>query len=114
MKTVSILGATGSIGQNTIDLIKRRHDEFDVVAVTGGHNLEQLAASAVELGAQVAVTCYDDKLTDLRELLSGTTVEVKAGEEAVVEAASISVDWTMSAIVGAAGLRPGMASLSIG
>jgi len=114
LKTVSILGATGSIGQNTIDLIKRRPDEFDVVAVTGGHNLEQLAASAVELGAQVAVTCFDEKFADLKELLSGTNVEVKAGEEAVVEAASMPVDWTMSAIVGAAGLRPGMASLSNG
>ena len=58
MKRVSIFGATGSIGQNTIDLIRRAPDEYQVVALSGGANIKQLAQDAIELGAEVAVTCY--------------------------------------------------------
>ncbi|MFP4274615.1 MAG: 1-deoxy-D-xylulose-5-phosphate reductoisomerase, partial [Paracoccaceae bacterium] len=71
MKRVSILGATGSIGQNTIDLIGRAPDAFEVVALTGGANIAQLAADARRLGAQLAVTAHEHRLEDLRAALAG-------------------------------------------
>ena len=114
MRRVSIFGATGSIGQNTIDLIRRAPDAYDVVALTGGHNVEQLSRDAVELGAQIAVTCYEDCLAPLRDALAGTDVEVAAGDAAIAEAATRPVDWVMSAIVGAAGLVPGLRALEQG
>ena len=114
MKRVSILGATGSIGQSTIDLIRRAPERFDVVALTGGRNIDRLARDAVELGAEVAVTAHDDLLASLREALKGSGVEAAAGEAALVEAAARPAQWVMSAIVGAAGLRPGLAALEQG
>ncbi|MRU16944.1 1-deoxy-D-xylulose-5-phosphate reductoisomerase [Roseovarius sp. A21] len=114
MKRVSILGATGSIGQNTIDLIRRAPERFDVVALTGGRNIDRLARDAIELGADVAVTAHDDLLVSLREALKGSAVEAAAGEAALVEAASRPAHWVMSAIVGAAGLPPGLAALEQG
>lgn len=114
MRRVSIFGATGSIGQNTIDLIRRAPDAYDVVALTGGRNVEQLSRDAVELGAQIAVTCYEDCLAPLRDALAGTDVEVAAGDSAIAEAATRPVDWVMSAIVGAAGLVPGLRALEQG
>ena len=114
MKSVTILGATGSIGQSTIDLIKRRPADFRVVALTGGRNTTQLAADAVALGAELAVTCFEDAFSDLKNALSGTGIEVAAGSDAIVEAASRPVDWTMSAIIGAAGLEPGLTALNNG
>ena len=114
MRKVSIFGATGSIGQNTIDLIKRAPDEYDVVALTGASNIEQLARDAIALKAQVAVTADNAKLAELRTALSGSGIEVAAGPEAIVEAATRPADWIMSSIVGAAGLAPGMAALAQG
>jgi 1-deoxy-D-xylulose-5-phosphate reductoisomerase len=114
LRRVSIFGATGSIGQNTIDLIRRAPDAYDVVALTGGRNVEQLSRDAVELGAQIAVTCYEDCLAPLRDALAGTDVEVAAGDAAIAEAATRPVDWVMSAIVGAAGLVPGLRALEQG
>ena len=107
MRRISILGATGSIGQNTIDLVRRDLDAYDIVALTGGANISQLAADAKLLNADIAVTAYDDRLEDLREALAGSSVEAAAGQSALVEAAARPVDWVMSAIVGAAGLAPG-------
>ncbi|MFD1196201.1 1-deoxy-D-xylulose-5-phosphate reductoisomerase [Seohaeicola saemankumensis] len=114
MKRVSIFGATGSIGQNTLDLIGRAPDQYEVVALTGGRNIERLAADARRLGAQLAVTAHDDLLDDLRAALAGTSMEVAAGRAALLEAAARPADWTMSAIVGAAGLAPGMEALRQG
>ncbi|SHL34313.1 1-deoxy-D-xylulose 5-phosphate reductoisomerase [Roseovarius marisflavi] len=114
MKRVSILGATGSIGQNTIDLIRRAPEDFEVVALTGGRNIARLAADAVALGADVAVTAYDDLLPDLRAALAGSEVEAAAGSAALIEAAGRPAHWVMSAIVGAAGLAPGLAALEQG
>lgn len=114
MRKISIFGATGSIGQNTIDLIRRNSRAYDVVALTGGANIAQLAKDAVALRADVAVTAYDDKLEDLRAALEGSEVEAAAGQEALIEAAARPADWVMSAIVGAAGLAPGLKALEQG
>lgn len=113
-RRVSIFGATGSIGQNTIDLIARDPGSYEVVALTGAANIAQLAQDAVRLKAQVAVTACEDRLSDLRAALAGSTVEAAAGPAALLEAAARPADWIMSAIVGAAGLAPGIAALKQG
>ncbi|WP_299282048.1 1-deoxy-D-xylulose-5-phosphate reductoisomerase [uncultured Tateyamaria sp.] len=113
-RRISILGATGSIGQNTIDLIARYPDAYNVVALTGASNIAQLASDAKRLRADVAVTADEDRLEDLRDALQGSGIEAAAGPAAVNEAASRPADWVMSAIVGAAGLAPGMCALEQG
>jgi 1-deoxy-D-xylulose-5-phosphate reductoisomerase len=76
LKSVSILGATGSIGQSTIDLIARDPDAYRVVALTGGRNVRQLAADAQRLGAEIAVAAHDDAFGELSTLLAGSGIEV--------------------------------------
>ena len=114
VRRVSILGATGSIGQNTIDLIRRAPLDYDVVALTGAGNIGQLARDAIELKADIAVTARDDLLDDLRAALKGSGVQAADGATAICEAAARPADWIMSAIVGAAGLAPGLAALRHG
>ncbi|MEN8896656.1 MAG: 1-deoxy-D-xylulose-5-phosphate reductoisomerase, partial [Yoonia sp.] len=114
MKRVTIFGSTGSIGQSALDLIARDRDNYDVVALTGGRNIKKLAADAIALNAQIAVTCHDELLPALRDLLAGSTVEAASGDAAIVEAANRPADWTLSAIVGAAGLLPGLKALEQG
>lgn len=114
MRRVSIFGATGSIGQNTIDLIARDKDAYQVVALTGGKNIDRLAKDAIRLGAEIAVTADESLLTPLRDLLAGSGVEAAAGRAALIEAAARPADWVMSAIVGAAGLAPGLTALEQG
>ncbi|CAM3664914.1 1-deoxy-D-xylulose-5-phosphate reductoisomerase [Phaeobacter inhibens] len=114
MRKISIFGATGSIGQNTIDLIRRAPDDYDVVALSGGANISQLAQDAIALKADVAVTAYDDQLPSLRAALAGSGVTAAAGQAALAEAAARPADWVMSAIVGAAGLAPGLEALKQG
>ena len=114
MRKISIFGATGSIGQNTIDLILRDVGSYDVVALTGGANIARLAADAIALKADIAVTAYEDRLDDLRAALAGSGVEAAAGQNALVEAAARPADWVMSAIVGIAGLAPGLEALKQG
>ncbi|MGB5863038.1 MAG: 1-deoxy-D-xylulose-5-phosphate reductoisomerase [Sulfitobacter sp.] len=114
VRKVSIFGATGSIGQNTIDLINRAPDDYEVIALTGASNITQLAADAKALGAQIAVTADETRLDALRDALRGTGIEAAAGDAAITEAAHRPADWIMSAIVGAAGLAPGMAALAQG
>lgn len=111
---MSIFGSTGSIGCNTVDLIAGDRDRFEVVALTGGRNVGLLADQARSLGAELAVTAHDDCLAALREALAGTGIEATAGPSAIDEAADRHVDWAMSAIVGAAGLPPGLRALSHG
>lgn len=114
MKRVSILGATGSIGQNTIDLIRRDMDNFEVVALTGGRNVALLAKSAIELGAKHAAIAEDALYQDLKNALAGSGISVSAGKLAIAQAAAMPVDWVMSSIVGAAGLEPGLIAMSNG
>lgn len=113
-RAITILGATGSIGQNTIDLIKRDRNAYRVVALTGASNIAQLAKDAIDLKAELAVTAREDLLDDLRAALAGSGVEAAAGTAAVTEAAARPADWTMSAIVGVAGLAPGLEALRQG
>ncbi|RKF15252.1 1-deoxy-D-xylulose-5-phosphate reductoisomerase [Roseovarius spongiae] len=115
MRRLSILGATGSIGQNTLDLVRRAPEgAYRVAALTGGRNIAQLARDAREFKAEIAVTAHDDLLEPLRDALAGSGVEAGAGAGALIDAAERPADWTMSAIVGAAGLAPGLAALGQG
>ncbi len=113
-RRISIFGATGSIGQSTIDLIARDPDAYETVALTGGRNIAQLASDAIKIGAQVAVTADESRLSDLRDALAGSGVTAAAGRQALIEAASRPADWVMSAIIGAAGLEPSLRALQTG
>ncbi|WP_226781072.1 1-deoxy-D-xylulose-5-phosphate reductoisomerase [Oceaniglobus trochenteri] len=113
-RRVSVFGATGSIGGNTLDLIGRAPDSYDVIALSGGRNVALLADLARRHNAQIAVTAYDDCLPALRDHLAGSGIDCAAGAGAIVAAAERPADWVMSAIVGAAGLAPGMAALKQG
>jgi 1-deoxy-D-xylulose-5-phosphate reductoisomerase len=114
-RRVSIFGATGSIGQNTLDVLADLPEgAAQVVALTGGRNVAQLARDAIRFGAEVAVTAYGECYQELAEHLSGTQVTPAAGPAAIAEAADRPADWVMSAIVGMAGLAPGLAALRHG
>ena len=113
-RKVSIFGATGSVGQSTLDLIRRDRDAYEVVALTANSELDSLAALARETGAKVAVIGQERLYGALKEALAGTGIEAAAGEQALVDVAGAGADWTMAAIVGCAGLRPTMAALKAG
>lgn len=116
MRSISIFGATGSIGESTFDLIRRAGgaEAYRTVALTGARNVARLAEMARELRAEVAVVAHETELPALREALAGSGVEAAAGAEAIAEAADRPADWVMSGIVGAAGLVPGMRALRHG
>jgi len=114
MKKICILGATGSIGQNTLDLISNEKDNFKVVGLTGAGNIELLARSAVDFGADIVATADESKFADLKDLLSGHKIKVCAGTSGILEVSSQQTDWVMSAIVGSAGLLPGLSALEAG
>ena len=103
-KSVTILGCTGSVGRQTVDLLAAAPDRFHVRALVGGNNVAVLAEQARLLGAERAVIADPAGEAPLREALAGTRCEVASGERAVVEAAALPADWTMAAITGAAGL----------
>ena len=109
-RTVTVLGATGSIGRNTVDLLARNRQRFQAVALTARSNVELLAEQARLLEPQMAVIGDPDRRGDLQDALQGTAVEVMAGEAAIIEAASRPADIVVAAIVGAAGLRPTLAA----
>ncbi len=114
VRRVSVFGATGSVGTSTLDLIGRAPDEYDVVALTGGRNVALLARQARAHNASLAVTAHDACLDDLRAALAGSGIRVAAGRAALIEAAAEPADWIMSAIVGFAGLEPGLEALRQG
>ncbi|TCP63393.1 1-deoxy-D-xylulose 5-phosphate reductoisomerase [Rhodovulum bhavnagarense] len=115
-RRITIFGATGSIGENTVDLLTRQGGAaaYDVVALSGGRNIARLAEQARDLGADLAVTAYPELYGDLKAALAGSGVEAAAGAQALAEAADRPSDWIMSAIVGAAGLVPGLRALKHG
>ncbi len=106
-----MLGATGSVGSSTLDLIARQPEAFDVVALTAQRDVAGLAAAAIRVGATRAVIGDASLYAELRSALEGSGIEAAAGEGAIVDAASAGADWTMAAIVGCAGLKPVMAAL---
>jgi 1-deoxy-D-xylulose-5-phosphate reductoisomerase len=114
MRTISILGATGSVGTSTLDLVEREPERFVIEALTAHSDVAGLAAAAKRTRAKVAVIGNPARYDALREALAGSGVEAAAGPEAIVEAAARGADWTMGAIVGLAGLKPVMAALSCG
>ena len=113
-RRVTILGATGSVGQSTLDLVGRQPDAYKVVALTAQRNVDLLAAQARQFNAELAVigdeSCYDA----LKVALAGSDVEAAAGAEALCEAATRPSDWVMAGIVGAAGLGPTLAAIRRG
>jgi 1-deoxy-D-xylulose-5-phosphate reductoisomerase len=116
LRSISIFGATGSIGESTFDLLMREGGPavFRTVALTGARNVARLAEMAIALQAEIAVTAHEDSLPALREALAGTGIATAAGQNALAEAADRPADWVMSAIVGAAGLVPGLRALRHG
>ncbi len=113
-RKLAILGATGSIGKSTLDLIERNPDRFEVTAVTAATNVEALAQIARRTGAGLAVIADEARLPELRGHLAGTDCRAAAGEEALVEAAAGEAELVIAAIVGCAGLRPTMAAVEAG
>lgn len=114
VRTVSILGATGSVGASTLDLIRQHRDQYRVISLTANGNAAELAKLAREFDAEIAVVADDSAYDALKEALSGSGIETAAGAKALVEAASRGADWTMAAIVGCAGLEPTLAALRTG
>lgn len=114
MKSVTILGATGSVGSSTLDLIEREPERFEVVALTANCDVEKLAAAAIRTGARHAVVADESCLPALRERLAGTGITAAGGAQAVCDAARMGADWTMAAIVGLAGLGSAMAAVEQG
>jgi 1-deoxy-D-xylulose-5-phosphate reductoisomerase len=113
-RTITILGATGSVGQSTLDLVTGAPDAFDVLALTAHSDVDGLAKAAIACGAKRAVIAKDALYGALKQALSGTGIDAAAGDGAVIETAAMGADWTMAAIVGCAGLRPVMAALEQG
>jgi len=111
---LSILGATGSIGTNTLDLVARHPERFEVIALTAQCKARELAALAVRHRARLAVIGDAGRYDELKALLDGTGIRVAAGPDAVAEAAREPADCVMAAIVGAAGLRPTFAATEQG
>lgn len=114
MKTVTILGATGSVGSSTLDLVEREPERFRVKALTANCDVERLAAAAIRTRAELAVVADERCLPALRDALRGTNTGVAGGRQAVIEAAGAGADWTMAAIVGCAGLEPVIAAVRAG
>jgi 1-deoxy-D-xylulose-5-phosphate reductoisomerase len=113
-RTISIFGATGSVGTSTLDLIRLEREKYHVVALTANSDAEGLAKLAREFDAEVAVIADPSRYETLKGLLAGTRTDVAAGPEKLVDAARLGADWTMAAIVGCAGLPPTLAALQSG
>ncbi|CAO3400362.1 1-deoxy-D-xylulose-5-phosphate reductoisomerase [Azospirillum sp. 11R-A] len=113
-RSVTILGSTGSVGTQTVDLVSRDPERFPVEALTANRNVTLLAQQARQLNARMAVVADPAAYAELKQLLSGTGIEVAAGSEAVAAAAERPADWVMAAIVGAAGLEPTLAAIRRG
>ena len=114
VKTVSILGSTGSIGKSTIKVLQAQETPYEVQAITAHKNWELLAEQAILLKARRAVIADETYLDNLKEALAETDIEATAGQEALNDAARMPADWIMAAIVGMAGLKPLMAAIEQG
>src|SRR3982751_4346085 len=113
-RTVTVLGATGSIGDSTMDLLRGARDRYSVEALTANSNVDALAKLAREFGARFAGIADPARLGELKDALAGTGIECGAGESAIIEAAARPADWVMAAVSGAAGLKPALAAVDRG
>ena len=113
-RRLSILGATGSVGTSTLDLVERNPNRFEIVALTAARNVEALAQAARRTSAKLAVIDDPNLLPELEERLAGTRCVAATGPDALVEAAAGDAEWVMAAIVGCAGLKPVMAAIEAG
>jgi 1-deoxy-D-xylulose-5-phosphate reductoisomerase len=113
-RRVTILGSTGSVGCNTVELIENNRDQFTVEALTANRNVKLLAEQARRLKAKTAVLADPEGYQDLKDALAGTGIQVAAGADAVIEAADQPADWVMASIVGAAGLKPTLTAVRRG
>ncbi|HZQ14555.1 MAG TPA: 1-deoxy-D-xylulose-5-phosphate reductoisomerase [Pseudolabrys sp.] len=113
-KRITILGATGSIGASTIDLIKRAPERYQIEAITARKNAAALASLARQVNAKVAVVADHGAYRELKDALAGSNIEAAAGEAALHEAGQRPADWVMAAISGAVGLKPTLAAIERG
>jgi 1-deoxy-D-xylulose-5-phosphate reductoisomerase len=113
-KRLTLLGATGTIGVNTLSILAVHPEKFELQAITAGDNVELLASQARQFRPKRAVIANPALYGPLKDALAGTGIEAAAGEDSVIEAASMPADIVMSAIVGAAGLRPTLAAIRRG
>ncbi len=114
VRTITVLGATGSIGDSTMDLLRASPERYQVEALTANGNVEGLARLAKEFNARFVAVADASKLGELREALAGTNIAFGAGENAIIEAAERPADWVMAAVSGAAGLKPALAAADRG
>ncbi|MFZ5679111.1 MAG: 1-deoxy-D-xylulose-5-phosphate reductoisomerase [Bradyrhizobiaceae bacterium] len=114
VRTITVLGATGSIGDSTMDLLRASPERYQVEALTANGNVEGLAKLAKEFNARFVAVADASKLGELREALAGTNIAFGAGESAIIEAAERPANWVMAAVSGAAGLKPALAAADRG
>ncbi|HAE39413.1 MAG TPA: 1-deoxy-D-xylulose-5-phosphate reductoisomerase, partial [Candidatus Riflebacteria bacterium] len=115
MKNIAILGATGSIGCSTLEVVRNNPDRLTVRALTGGKNWQLLAKQALECCPDLVVIADKSAYNDLKSVLSGSQIRVEAGDEAIVAAVEVQpLDAVVAAIVGSAGLSPVMAAIDKG
>ncbi len=113
-RSISVFGATGSVGLSTLDLVRQHREAYRVVALTANSNAADLAKLAIEFDAEIAVVADEAVLPALQAALAGSAIKAAAGPAALIEAAQMGADWTMAAIVGCAGLPPTMAAIEAG
>src|ERR1700743_3119280 len=114
VRSVTVLGATGSIGDSTMDLLRGARDRYRVEALTGNSNVQGLAKLAREFDARFVAVADTSKLGELKEALAATRTKGGPGESAIIEAAARPADWVMAAVSGAAGLKPALAAVHRG
>ncbi len=114
LKTLTVLGSTGSVGTQTLDIVAEHEGDYQIIALVGGRNFPLLAEQAKRFRPEITVVSDPDCLEGLRAALAGTGLTCAAGRAAVLDAAAIPVDWTMSAITGVAGLEPTLAAVKHG
>src|SRR6476660_2467468 len=114
VRTVTVLGATGSVGMSTVDLLKRGNGKYHVEAVTAHKNAKQLAQIARDLNARFAVVADPSAYDELKAALAGSGIQAGCGESALVEAAQRPADWVMAAVSGSVGLKPTLAAVERG
>src|SRR3977135_3084434 len=114
VRAVTVLGATGSIGDSTMDLLRAARDLYGVGAWPANSNVQALAKLAREFGARFAAIADPGRLTELKDALAGTRIECGAGDNGIIAAAARPADWVMAAVSGAAGLKPALAAVDRG